>query len=103
MRLARVGGGRIEHAGAGGGYCSATSGVTAMWSEIISRSKPRPSTVCAQWRNTPGSVPGPKFGTFTPIRTRQGYPAVIEPRLGRYVLAALFDGGARGVPQDTWA
>ena len=47
---------------------------TAMWSEIISRSKPRPSTVCAQRRSNPGAVPGPKFGTFTPIRTGQGYP-----------------------------
>src|SRR5215469_4174119 len=46
-----------------------------MWSETISRSKPRPSTVCAQRRNVPGAVPGPKFGTFTPIRTGQDYPA----------------------------
>src|SRR5215468_7476750 len=46
-----------------------------MWSEIISRSKPRPSTVWAQRRNRPGVVPGPKFGTFTPNCTGQGYPA----------------------------
>jgi hypothetical protein len=82
MRLARVAVERIEHDGAGGGYCSATSGVTAMWSEIISRSKPRPSTVCAQRRNRPGAVPGPKFGTFTPIRTGQGYRAATPGRNG---------------------
>src|SRR5262249_45877678 len=46
-----------------------------MWSEIMSRSKPRPSTVWAQRRNRPGVVPGPKFGTFTPNCTGQGYPA----------------------------
>ena len=33
---------------------------------------------CAQRRKTPGSVPGPKFGTFTPIRTGQDYPAIIQ-------------------------
>ena len=82
MRLARVGVERIEHDGAGGGYCSATSGVTAMWSEIISRSKPRPSTVWAQRRNRPGVVPGPKFGTFTPIRTGQGYRAAAPEGTG---------------------
>src|ERR1022692_4789039 len=47
-----------------------------MWSDTISRSKPRPSTVCAQLRSMPGSVPGPKFGTFTPIST-------VQPCLGR--------------------
>src|SRR5689334_9500239 len=35
----------------------------------MSRSNPRPSTVRAQSRSTPGVVPGPKFGTFTPIST----------------------------------
>src|SRR5580700_3175131 len=44
-----------------------------MWSDIISRSKPRPSTVSAQRRSTSGSVPGPKFGTFTPSRTGPTY------------------------------
>ena len=59
-----------------GGVGSATSGVNAMWSETISRSKPRPSTVCAQLCSTLGLVPGPKFGTFTPIRTGSGYPVI---------------------------
>src|SRR5262249_20078282 len=54
-----------------------------MWSEIISRSKPRPSTVCAQRRRRPGAVPGPKFGTFTPIRTGQGYPAATPKGMAR--------------------
>src|SRR4051794_39066061 len=40
----------------------------------MSRSKPRPSTVRAHSRSTPGSVPGPKLGTLTPRRMTSGYP-----------------------------
>ena len=36
----------------------------------------------AQSRSTPGSVPGPKLGTFTPIFTASGYPGVSARRKG---------------------
>src|ERR1700750_1517452 len=55
-----------------------------MWSDTISRSKPRPSTVSAQRRSTSGFVPGPKFGTFTPSRTASTYRVILPaPGAGR--------------------
>src|SRR5215831_7727027 len=78
-----------------------------MWSEIISRSKPRPSTVWAQRRNRPVVVPGPKFGTFTPNCTGQGYPATtrkermpawmwpLRQRVQRQVMVTRVPGRAR--------
>src|SRR5580704_7256307 len=50
-----------------------------MWSETISRSKPRPSTVWAQRASVSGLVPGPKFGTFTPSRTGSTYRVTRRP------------------------
>src|SRR5262252_6267103 len=38
------------------------------------RPKPSPSTIHAHSRSTPGSVPGPKFGTLTPNCMIGGYP-----------------------------
>jgi hypothetical protein len=55
----------------------ATSAVTVTWSDIMSRSKPSPSTMRAHSRSTPGSVPGPKFGTLTPSFMIGGYPGVL--------------------------